>query len=87
MPVNRVKAPAILIAEAPAPQKIAVGSRVERINSPADSTIKNGSIGEVADVRQCDNGELGFFVRTVPGVPPAFWAATRARLAPAELIA
>lgn len=56
-----------------------IGARVERINSPADSLIKDGVRGAVREVLQTANGELGYMVR-IDGHPPdagIFCAGTR----------
>jgi hypothetical protein len=54
-----------------------IGQRVERFRSPKDSLVKDGARGVVTEILQTANGELGYFVRFAPGVPPTFCAGTR----------
>ena len=58
-----------------------VGARVERVNAPADSRIKNGTLGTVMQIHQCGNGELGYSVRFDCDPPDGgfFCAGTRLR--------
>jgi hypothetical protein len=62
-------------------EPLAVGARVERVNSPAGSLLKDGVRGVVREILQCANGDLGYLVR-LEGFPPdagIFCAGTRLR--------
>ena len=60
-----------------------IGSKVERCNSPKESLVKDGAVGQVIDILPADNGELGYWVRFDEGAParamgsPVFCAGTR----------
>jgi hypothetical protein len=56
-------------------------TRVERINSPLDSLVKDGACGVVlGDPLQAENGTLGYFVRFAPGAPGIFCAGSRLKV-------
>lgn len=63
-------------------ETLEIGARVERVNSPSTSLIKDGVRGSVRDVLQAANGELGYLIR-IDGWPPdagVFCAGSRLRL-------
>jgi hypothetical protein len=66
--------------DAPLPR----GTRVERVDSPPNSPIKDGVCGTIVEVLPAANGEFGYFVRVEPGVPPAFWSGSCLRAVSAD---
>jgi hypothetical protein len=63
-------------------EPLAIGSRVERCNSPADTLIADGVVGVIVEAIEAANGEWGYFVQVEDGGRRFFCAGSRLRAAP-----